>query len=91
MIQFVKSPVGQYYLAYAIGDTASFKGELEKELIEKGYAIEVPEETNQSNAGRLQPVDSKPGGSEAIPTGDNGGDRSGRGNHKPNPRSRSRN
>lgn len=63
MIQFVKSPVGSFYLGYAIGETASLTGGLEKELVEKGYAIEISEETNESNSGGLQPDDSnvKPG------------------------------
>lgn len=67
MVEFIKSPVGQYQLGYAIGDTASFTGELEQELIENGYAIEIPEATKEDKPQRLRDTKSDEG--EAIPDG----------------------
>lgn len=51
MIEFIKSPTGPFLLAYNKGETASFGGELEQELIAKGYAVAIQEETIQSKSG----------------------------------------
>lgn len=91
MIQFVKSPVGQFYLAYAIGETASLSGELEKELIDKGYAVEISEKANEGDSRRLQSDDSQSGGSEAVPVVDIGRDGSGQHHNKSDKRRRTRN
>lgn len=42
-IQFIKSPITTFNLAYLVGDTAEVRDTLASELIESGYAIEVPE------------------------------------------------
>ena len=80
MIEFIKSPVGQYRLAYAIGDTVSLAGELEKELIENGYAVEIPEAAKEDKPQRLRDTKSDEG--EAVPDGKQ--HRSGRRNNGPN-------
>ncbi len=58
MIQFTKSPTGRYRLAYSEGDTVGLDSALEKELIENDFAVEINQETIESNAGGLQPDDS---------------------------------
>lgn len=78
MIEFTKSPTGPYLLAYSKGDRASFGADLENELIAKGYAVAIQEETNQSKSGRLQSDDPAPVEGEAIPVGDNRSNGSGR-------------
>ena len=56
-IKFIKSPVGAYQLGYAIGSASSFDAKLEKELIEKGYAVEIPKKTDKDESGRLHSND----------------------------------
>lgn len=91
MIEFIKSPTGPFLLAYNKGETASFGGELEQELIAKGYAVAIQEETIQSKSGRLQSDDPKPIESEVVPTIDNGRNGSGRRDNRPDKRRRTGN
>lgn len=86
MIEFTKSPTGPYLLSYNKGDRASFGADLENELIAKGYAVAIQEETNQSKSGRLQSDDPAPVEGEVVPVGNNGGNGSGRRNHGSNKR-----
>lgn len=86
MIEFTKSPTGPFLLAYDKGERASFGADFEKELIDKGYAVAIQEETNQSKSGRLQSDDPAPIEGEVIPVGNNGGNGSGRRNNGSNKR-----
>jgi len=65
-IKFIKSPVGAYQLGYAIGSASSFDAKLEKELIEKGYAVEVPKETNKDESRRLHSDTSTPNKGKVV-------------------------
>ena len=42
-VQFKRSPVGRFNLAYGQGEQAEIADTLASELIESGYAIEVTE------------------------------------------------
>lgn len=62
MIRFVKDPPGKLRRHYKNGEAASLGPITESLLIKHGQAIsiEVHEKTIESNAGGLQPDDSKP-------------------------------
>lgn len=42
-IQFIKQPTGRFNLAYSEGEQAEVSDTLASELIESGYAVEIPE------------------------------------------------
>ena len=90
MIQFIKEPPGKFRSRYTVGGTARFDKARERILIQKGYAVAIQEETNQSKSGRLQSDDPKPIESEVVPTIDNGRDGSGRRDNRPDKRRRTR-
>jgi hypothetical protein len=48
-IKFTKSPTGEFKLGYNVGDEVSLPAALEKELLEKGFAIPV-EDPKKSTA-----------------------------------------
>lgn len=59
MIQFIKDPPGKFRSQFKVGGTARFDKARERILIQKGFAVEINQETIESNAGGLQPNDSK--------------------------------
>lgn len=91
MIRFIKEPPGKFRSRYKVGGTARFDKAREWILINKGYAVEISEETNKGKSGRLQSDHTEPVRSETIPVADNGSDGSGQHHNKPNKRSRTRN
>lgn len=48
MIKFIKSPTAIFKLAYFPGDEVSLTKEREKELIDKGYAVEVKKQVKKA-------------------------------------------
>lgn len=58
MIQFIKDPPGKFRSQFKVGGTARFDKARERILIQKGFAVEINQETIESNAGGLQPDDS---------------------------------
>lgn len=91
MIRFIKEPPGKFRSRYTVGGTARFDKGRERILISKGYAVEISEETNQSNARGLQPDDTVVSESKVVPVIDDGGNGSGRRNNRSDKRRRTGN
>lgn len=58
MIQFIKDPPGKFRSQFKVGGTARFDKARERILIQKGFAVEINQETIESNTWGLQPDDS---------------------------------
>ncbi len=67
MIRFVKDPPGKLRRHYKNGEAATLGPITESLLIKHGQAVEIHKETIESNAGGLQPDDSKPKPGKAKP------------------------
>lgn len=67
MIRFVKEPPGKLRRHYKNGEAATLGPITESLLIKHGQAVEIHKETIESNAGGLQPDDSKPKQGKAKP------------------------
>ena len=55
-IQFIKSPTGQYNLAYSIGDVVDIKKELAEELIENKFAVKAGTRTAKGASVKRQTI-----------------------------------